>query len=231
MAKSRHRRKLRSRSAPKRGVVAAGLELAGELIDEGRITEANALLAELEQRHPPNQQVLNDLAYTYQELGDAKSNLMCCRKLFNLTASPKHALILASAYQMNQRPVLAMRVYFHFLEKWPEDEEAEEVRAQTRFIEPHLYSMIAEGGFVGEEGLESASMHEEVQVLLGEGLLSKRLNWLRTKRRLFTIWRSPIACKVAVMNTGNLCRRFTCESQITFSAACKWPGFTSRARI
>lgn len=173
MPKSRHRRKSRSSLGRKRSAAPAKLELASDLIDEGRIAEANTLLVELERQYPSHRDVLNSLAFTCYELGDKKGYLRHCRKLLTLTGESNDALCLASAYLLNDRPVLALREYSRFLERWPKDQAAEKVRNTIASTEPALLELIADAGLFGEEGLKSAAMHEEVQVLLEDGLFEE----------------------------------------------------------
>lgn len=172
MAKSKHRKKTQSRpsAVPGNLKVIAGLQMADELMDDGKMNEARQVLETLHRQHPSRGDVMQNLAYACHQLGDLTSYLTYCEKLVGL--SPKSAenlLALATAYAMNFRPMLALRVYRDFLAEWPDHEEAPRIRQDVVLLETNAQSYLAEAGLAGEEGLSKLMMHEEIQVMLSDG--------------------------------------------------------------
>lgn len=173
MAKSKHRRKPKSRppSAPAGNFkVLAGLQVADDLMEDGEISEARQILEDMHCQYPSRSDVLQNLAYSCHQLGDLSSYLTYCEKLAKLTPeSAENALALASAYAINFRPLLALRVYRGFLTKWPEHKEAFRIRKDVAALETGAQSYLAEADLTGEEGLATLMQHEEIQVLLHDG--------------------------------------------------------------
>ncbi len=172
MAKSKHRKKTQSRPSAMLGNLKAiaGLQMADELMDDGKMNEARQALETLHRQHPSRSDVVQNLAYACHQLGDLASYLTYCEKLVEL--SPKSAenlLALAIAYAMNFRPMLALRVYRDFLAEWPDHEEAPRIRQDVVLLETNAQSYLAEAGLAGEEGLAKLMMHEEIQVMLHDG--------------------------------------------------------------
>jgi Flp pilus assembly protein TadD len=169
MARSRHRRKPQPIHGLKKATYLKKMDIAEQLLEDGEIEEARQVLEDLHRHYPSRPDVLQNLAYACHELGDTTSYLSYCIKLCRLT--PKHpevVLALATAYALNERPALALRTYRYFLDHWPEDAKREKIHELVAMLEPQVQEMIAAVGFIGEEGLESAEMHEEIQVLLAE---------------------------------------------------------------
>jgi tetratricopeptide (TPR) repeat protein len=169
MARSRHRRKSQMTGAFKKVTPLRKMDIADELLEDGKIEEARQVLEDLHRHHPSRSDVLQNLAYTCHLLGDRTSYLSYCIKLCRLTPnSAENVLALATAYTLNERPALALRTYRYFLNHWTQHPETENIGEIVKVLESGVQEMIAEVGFVGDEGLESAQMHEEVQVLLAE---------------------------------------------------------------
>ncbi len=173
MAKSGSHRKSKRRRRP---AVSLPRELhravrkARELLERKRYTEVRQLLEPLEQTYPDELYLLSTLAQAYHYLNDRRNYLRLVERVHKLEPDdPMNTLALGSAYQMEGRFALALRVFRRFLERWPEHEEANPVREQVQALEEEVLPIIAEAGFIGEEGIALAALHEESQVLMEQG--------------------------------------------------------------
>ncbi len=170
MAKSRSRRRTTSGPKPRRslpGKLLSKLDHIGELLEDKRHEEALKLLKPLAEKFPNNSEVIVQLAIAQFGTHDMISYLMSCERLCQLEPDdPEMLLPLIGAYQMNGRPVLALQHYRRFLEQWPDHEEIEDVREKAKRLEESVPRLIATAGFIGEEGIELAAMHERSQILM-----------------------------------------------------------------
>jgi tetratricopeptide (TPR) repeat protein len=89
--------------------------------------------------------------------------------LADLPDNPDITLALAGSYLSNVRPALALRMFRHFLDRWPEHPRAGEARETVAALEAHLDELLADLGLSGEDGRAVAVQHEQVQSLLEEG--------------------------------------------------------------
>lgn len=146
------------------------LDAVDELLDDERWDEALDLLEPLAERHPHHVGVATQLAYAYSQQDDYHSYLLAMRRLHRLTPQDSmNTLALASAYALNGRSVLALRTFKYFLDRWPQREEAAKARRAVDDLEPLLKESLAESGLTGEEGFETAALHEESQLLMEQG--------------------------------------------------------------
>ena len=148
----------------------AGLREAVTLLEREHWGEAAGHLESLNLRHPGHEEVLELLLEASQELEDTPRCQSVSERLLKLRPDdPDLLLILGSAYLANLLPVLSLRTFQRFLERWPDEERAAEVRRSVESIQSHLGPMLAELGLSGDEGLAVAALHEEVQALLAQG--------------------------------------------------------------
>lgn len=173
MAKSKHRRKPKPHSQKATagsGKILVALQIVDELIDDGKMSEARQLLESLHRQYPLRSDVLQNLAYVCHRLGDLTHYLTYCEKLAELTPkNAENALALASAYAMNFRPMLALRVYRRFIIEWPEHKESDRVRQDIVKLEDGAQLFMGEANLAGEDGLATLFTHEEIQVMLQDG--------------------------------------------------------------
>ena len=81
---------------------------------------------------------------------------------------PEIALAVAGARLLNTRLALALQSFQRFLARWPDHERAAEVQTQVAQLAPLLRDMLDEVGATGEQGIELAVQHEQVQSLLAQ---------------------------------------------------------------
>jgi tetratricopeptide (TPR) repeat protein len=169
MARSKHKHKRNSVYVPKKLTYLKKLDIAEDLLKDDQIVEAHQILEELHRQHPARTDVLQNLAYACHELGDMTSYLSYCIKLCRLTPNDPHGVLaLATAYGLNGRPALSLRTYRYFVDRWPQHERAQGIHELIATMEPRMQEMLATAGLTGEDGLESAEMHEQIQILLAE---------------------------------------------------------------
>src|SRR2546428_797635 len=143
---------------------------AGALIERKRYAEALEILGPLAAKHPDHPDILTSQAMCYFHLGIAGEYLEASLKLQRMFPNRPDALLaLANAYLMNDRLALARRAYLEFLERWPEGKEARFALEALRMMEPDLERILALITLPEEERFEAAELHEESQVLMGQG--------------------------------------------------------------
>lgn len=173
MAKSRPRRRIRR--VPKTrhkssGKILSKLDRINELVQDAHYEEALKLVQPLAEKFPNNSEVILHLAIAQHGTHDLLSYLQSCERLCQLEPdNPEMALPLISAYQVIGRPVLALQNYRRFLERWPDHEEIKEIREKAKKLEDSVPALIQTAGFVGEEGIELAALHERSQILMERG--------------------------------------------------------------
>jgi len=177
MARRKRRRKRRSdrktvRHLPQQLV--AGLNQVEALMRRKRWPEAAEILTDLDQRYPNRVEVLTALANAYHELNDLQRYQAICERLLKITPDdPEFTLALAGAYMSNLRPVLALRAFRRFLDRWPNHERADEARETLAGLEARMDGILAEMALTGEDGLELAVLHEEARSLFDQGNYSQ----------------------------------------------------------
>lgn len=143
----------------------AGLAEATRLIRRRRWIDARTLLYSLDRQHPDSFEVLRMLADVNAHLKDAGPYLNACVRLSALRPNDADLLYeLAGAYLLNARPALALRTLHVFLELAPQHPQADEARTLADQIEGSLSKLLDEVGLAGVEGLEFATLHEELQL-------------------------------------------------------------------
>jgi len=147
---------------------------ANRLVTTGRAIDALELLRSLDQVYPNRAEVLLALADVYHELRDYGQYASVMERLVRLRPDdPKLNLALAGARILNLRPVLALQSFRRFLERWPNDEQADLARKTLEEMEPAVNEMLAATGLTGDDAVELAILHEESQSLLQQGKLAQ----------------------------------------------------------
>ena len=152
------------------------LSEAKSLMRRGRRIEAAQALEALDQRYPNRVEVLAALADVYYELRDTRKYQALCERWLKVTPdNPDVMFALGGTYMTNMRPALALRTLRRFLDRWPDHERADEARKVLASLEAHMDDLMGDLGLPGEEGLQLAALHEEVQGLLEQGAYRQAL--------------------------------------------------------
>lgn len=170
MAKKKKRddRKHRRPAAPTR--LDLQLTEAEMLLEEGHYAEADQLLESLDRAHPTHPDVLGTRMAAAAAVGDFRLHLTLSERLARLRPYDREIrLILAGSYLSNGWPALALRTFREFLAKWPDDSEAEKVRATVAGIEAELPERLASAGLTDAAAFDHACLHEEVLTHLNAG--------------------------------------------------------------
>lgn len=151
-----------------------GLDQARAMMRRKRWLEAREILEPLDRRYPDRPEVLAELVNVYLELEDMSHHQWACERILKHTLpDPDLMLALAGSYLLNFRPALSLLTFRSFLKQWPDHEEAAKVRQEITSLGAKMDDLLAELGEAGEEGLEIAAMHEQVQSLLEQGKYSQ----------------------------------------------------------
>lgn len=147
-----------------------GLDQADSLMNRKRWIEARAILEPLDQRYPNRYDVLAGLSNIYFELNEYTRYLDVAMQLARLAPrDPDIALMLAGAYLSNVMPVLALRSFRQVLKRWPEHPRADDIQAEIGHLEGNIEAILASLGVEGEQGFETAALHEEARAQLEQG--------------------------------------------------------------
>lgn len=149
----------------------AGLSAAKAYMRRKRWGKARELLESLNQRYPNQVDVLTALTNVCYETKDVRGYLAAIEPLARLSPDdPDVTIGLAGAYMANVRPASALRTFRRFLDRWPDHERAAEISKTMADLEAKMDEFLADQGLPrGEEGLELAELHEEVQSRLDAG--------------------------------------------------------------
>jgi tetratricopeptide (TPR) repeat protein len=167
--KKKPRRPARKPARPLSKHLVEGLDRAQSLMNRGRTIEARDLLQELDARYPRREEVLGLLVNVTHDLQDAPGFLEACQRLVAVRPSADFTLMLGGAYLLSGFAALGLRTFRHFLQRWPDHPGAATARASLAKVEPDLPDRLAQINLTGDDGLEAMALHEEVQVLLGQG--------------------------------------------------------------
>lgn len=148
----------------------SGLSEVEALVRDKQWPQALQRLEALDRRYPHQAEVLATLANVCYELQDIRRYQHACERLLRIDPDNADAALgLAGSYLRNVRPALALRAFRHFLDRWPDHVRADEVRKTLATLGPQMDGVLADLGLSGEDGLEFAVLHEEVQSLMEQG--------------------------------------------------------------
>ena len=178
MSKKKRRRSRKTvRLAPRKpgpSQLVSGLSEADAAMRRKRWDQAREILEDLDRRYTNRIEVLAGLVNVYRELHDTGRYQAVCEQLLKLTPrDPDITLMLAGAYLTNMRPALALRTFHRFLDRWPDHDQAGEVRETVADIEAGVDDLLTDLELPGEDGLELATLHEEAQSLLEQSRYSQ----------------------------------------------------------
>jgi tetratricopeptide (TPR) repeat protein len=150
--------------------LAAGLSEADRLMRQRKWLAARELLETLDQRYPNNADVLGSLVNVNYELKDIQDYQRASERLIQLTPDDADVTLgLAGAYALNTRPALALRTFRRFIERFPDDPRAADVRKTVAGLEDSIEPLLNQVGLSGTEGIQLSELHEEVQSALSQG--------------------------------------------------------------
>jgi tetratricopeptide (TPR) repeat protein len=142
---------------------------ASDLLDRRQFEEAREILDELNKQYPRRVEVLAELAFACAELHDYPSYLRAAKDLVDVAPRADFVLSLAGAYLTNVFPVLALRTFQRFLERWPDHPRAAEARQMAADLEREMPKLMEGLAIAGEDAREILVLHEEMQVYLARG--------------------------------------------------------------
>jgi tetratricopeptide (TPR) repeat protein len=146
------------------------LDEADELIRRKKLFEARELLDSLDRRYPNRPEVLGLLVNVNYDLKDMVGYQRAAERLIRIQPNdPDLAIGLGGVYLSNMRPLLALRAFRSFLERFPGHPRAAEVRKTIADLEPGVEQLLSEGGLEGPDRYEIAELHEQLQSALGQG--------------------------------------------------------------
>jgi tetratricopeptide (TPR) repeat protein len=170
MAKRKRKRpdKKPARELPAKGL--AILREAQSMLRSGQGAEAVEKLEAYDRKHPNHPEIVAALLNAAYRLQDASGYLEAAERMVRLAPNnPDVHLALVGAYAMNVHPALAIRASRHFLERWPNHPQAAHIREGIGKFQPLIEEISPKLGASGEEALELAALHDEIQVALGRG--------------------------------------------------------------
>lgn len=132
--------------------------------------QAFEILQSLEKIYPNNTDVLTGYVNLYYEVKDFQRYQYAAERLLEINSGNADATLgLAGAYMENIRPMLALRTFRQFLDRFSNHPRAAEVRKTVAELEANLEQILADMNLTGEDGVEIATWHEQAQSFLEEG--------------------------------------------------------------
>ncbi len=167
MQKSKKRKKKQNKSATARRrklvEMLEQVDRAEQLEEDGEAAEAYELLRDLNRQYPRRPEVLQALVNVCFTLNDLPSYQAACEQLVPLQPhDPDLRLGLAGSCMGNMRPALALRHFQVFLERWPNDVRADDVRQTADELQYALNDILDDLGLAGKEGFAIAVLHEQI---------------------------------------------------------------------
>ena len=143
---------------------------AEELLEDEEWGEAIDLLESLNRRYPRQPFVLAMLVAAYQEVGELEPALPLARQLAALRPNdPPIQLMAATTYLGASYPFLAVEGFRRYVERWPDEDDANNARETIAGLEAEFPAMLADMQLIGEDGPALALLVEEGRALLEEG--------------------------------------------------------------
>ena len=145
------------------------LRRVDQLMLSKQLAAARDLLEELDRRFPRQPEILHRLTNVYHDLKDYAAFQAACERLVAVKPSAAFTLMLAGSYLLNTMPILALRTFQHFLDRWPDHPHAGEARETVAGLQAEIDELLAGLQLTGPDALELATLHEQVQSLLAQG--------------------------------------------------------------
>lgn len=150
------------------------IDEAYRLLEDGRASDALAILIELDGVYPNQPDVLGNLLNAYYDLHDMRGYEYAARRLVKLDPrNPDLVLASGSAFMKNLRPILALRAFQDFLRRWTDDPRVGEARQNISQLERIIREQIQETGLPDEQARDLLLQQEEMRYFLDHGLLQQ----------------------------------------------------------
>ncbi len=163
----------KKRRRPEQSILSK-LEEVDSLIQRKRWVEARDLLESLDQRFPNREDILIELLNVCGELDDMPRYQRVSEQLIKIDPNnPDYLLAYAGGCMGNIRPASALLTFRRFLDRWSNHDRAADVRKTVADLEPQIGEFLSSAGFSGEDGLETAALHEASLALLDQGKYSQ----------------------------------------------------------
>ncbi len=147
---------------------------ADALIEKKRYAEALEILAPLATKYPNLPEILASLGMCYLHLGYVRECLRASLKLQRMFPDkPKGYLAAVAAYLADGRLALARRACLQFIERWPDERDAEYARTVAQATEAELERTLSKIDWPVEDKYEAIELHEESQVLMEQGQIAQ----------------------------------------------------------
>ncbi|NES70933.1 MAG: tetratricopeptide repeat protein, partial [Okeania sp. SIO2D1] len=145
-----------------------------KLLYEKKWEKAKSKLEELEERFPNHREVLREKVNFYYEIGDTRNYQHAAERLLSVEPNDKLAMLgLAGAYMANKHPFLALQAFKQFLERYPQDQQAEKVRETVARLEEQRDNLVKDIGLDGEDAYTLATWHEQASSQLEIGQIEE----------------------------------------------------------
>lgn len=157
-------------SAPLESQAKAAWLHAEKLIEDGDLSEAKEHLEAWHRRYPTRKEPLLLLLEFAAITEDSHYGESVLERL--VTVAPQdadYALLLAQASLSNEYIALARERFLAFLERWPDHEEAAEVRKTVAALEHALVEMMDIAGLRQPDRFELAARNDAIQGLFAQG--------------------------------------------------------------
>lgn len=142
-----------------------GLREARALVTRGKWDDAVDGLEELDDHYPGRPAILGLLADAYFQLGETVHMLEVAEEWRKAAPNDPAALFsLMRGYAAMEYPALSLRAARQFLDRFPDDPQAEAVRQLAQITDKTLQEPRPELGVTAVEGIELAELHEQTRL-------------------------------------------------------------------
>ncbi len=144
-------------------------EVAG-LMQQKQWADARTLLEALSHRYPNRLDILTDLVNANYELHDLRGYRNAGERLIMLDPHDADlALAMGGAYMETGYPMLALRAFRSYLERWPEHPRADDARRSEADLRSIVDQLLERSSLQDENALELTTLHEEARLRLETG--------------------------------------------------------------
>lgn len=176
--------------------ITLGLRHAKKLLKENDPEEAAQVLMQLKEKYPDNVEILEGLQEVALYGGNIGLVVTTAEEIVALRPEdPEAHFRMGQAYMTADFPALGLREFRLVTEKWPKAPGAKRIQNTLPDVEARVQEIIEQVGFVGEDGLEDACLHETIQVRMNQqhyeearaiatGLLAKYPNFAPIRNNL-----------------------------------------------
>lgn len=173
MAKKQKRASRQSRPlavAPVPRDLSNGLAEVAGLMLRKQWLDARTLLEALNHRYPNRIDILTNLVNANFELHDLQGYRNAGERLIMLDPhNAELALAMGGAYMETGYPMLALRAFRSYLERWPEHPRADDARQSEAELTSVVDQLLEHSPLQGEDALELTTLHEEARLRLETG--------------------------------------------------------------